>query len=136
MPDVPPLGQESPEKTHNAREAAELRLLEAGAVRLELANKEQLQKIDLRYAAIAAGGIVIAFMMIVIVWLLCKTFDAPMRFVNPLVGVAMIVAPIVSITAIVIAILVGAFRRFDEKDLENVAAVSTGAAGFASNGMR
>lgn len=136
MPDVPPLGPESPDRTHDARDAAELRLLEAGAFRLELANIEQQQKINVRRAAIVAGGIVVIVMIVLLIWLVQKSFWWKIQLVNPSVGVAMIVAPIVSVTAIVVAILVGAFRRFDEKDLENVAAVSAGAAGIASNGMK
>jgi hypothetical protein len=136
LQDVPPLGPDSPFDAHNPRNSAELRLLEAGALKLELANIEQQQKINVRRAAILAGGIVVIVMIALLIWFVQKSFWWKIQLVNPSVGVAMIVAPIVSITAIVVAVLVGAFRRFDEKDLENVAAVSSGAAGLASNGIR
>ncbi|MGA0543622.1 hypothetical protein [Neotabrizicola sp. VNH66] len=63
-----------------------------------------------------------------------NTFWGPFHFASGAFSVAMIVAPIASITAITAALFVGAFRKFDEKDLE---ALGNGAAGayntFRSN---
>ncbi len=55
-----------------------------------------------------------------------STFWGPFHFVSGAFAVAMIVAPIVSITAITVALFVGAFRKFDDKDLETL---GSGAAG-------
>ena len=40
-------------------------------------------------------------------------------------AVAMIVTPIISITTISVFLLIGAFRKFDEKDMSPSGAVST-----------
>lgn len=132
-PTVPPL-KTAPQQQANpaASEAAELRLLEAGALRLELANKEQQQKIYVRWAAISASVVVIVTMLVILICLIQKTFWGQFVFMNPAIGVAMIVAPITSVTAIVVAILVGAFRKFDEKDLDKFASGVSGVAGMAT----
>jgi hypothetical protein len=79
-----------------------------------------------------AGVVVIVTMLVILVCLIQKTFWGQFVFMNPAIGVAMIVAPITSVTAIVVAILVGAFRKFDEKDLDKFATGVSGVAGMAT----
>jgi hypothetical protein len=132
---VPPLKTPPQQQANSAaREAAELRYLNAEAEKRELANAEQKQKINIRRAAILAGIVVIVTMLVILVCLIRKTYWGQFVFMNPAIGVAMIVAPITSVTAIVVAILVGAFRKFDEKDLDKLASGVSGVAGLATTG--
>ena len=47
---------------------------------------------------------------------------------NAAVAIALIVVPIASITAIVIALLIGAFRKFDDKGIRSMGGGISGAA--------
>jgi ABC-type nickel/cobalt efflux system permease component RcnA len=124
---VPPL-IDSSEQGPSAQEIFEFRGLDSEHTARELANSETSQKIRIRWLAIFGAGLVIAAMLKILACLIDRAFWGPFQIVSPAVGVAMIVAPIVSVTAIIVAILVGAFRKFDEKDLEKVLNGSSGAA--------
>lgn len=122
MPDtVPPLPPE-PSQTDKTRkgEALEFELLEAEAALRRLARREVGQRLWLRWIAVACGVLVIAGMATMLGHLVHRVFWGPFAFAGSAFSVAMIVAPITSITAITVALFVGAFRRFDDKDLESL----------------
>lgn len=65
-----------------------------------------------------------------LVHLVHSVFWGPFVFVSPAFAVAMIVAPVVSITAITVSLFIGAFKKFDDKDLETIGNGAMGAAGM------
>lgn len=97
---------------------AELKLLESEAKSKTLNNSEIHQRIWLRWGAVTAACIVIVAMALVMMHLVHKTFWGPFSFTGTAFKVAMVVAPIASITTITVSLLVGAFRNFDDKDME------------------
>lgn len=102
------------------REKLEFRLLESDARLQEHRNREAGQRYWLRWIAAVVGVVVIVLMVALLSHLTHKVFWGPVLLVNRAFSVAMIVAPITSITAITVALFVGAFRRFEEKDVETV----------------
>jgi len=113
------------------REKLEFELLEAEAKLKRLANREIGQRFIIKWIAIVTGWLVILGMAALLVHFFHKAFWGSFLFVSPSFAVAMIVAPVASITAITVAIFVGAFRRFEDKDLERLGnSVSTGAGMF------
>ena len=125
--DIPPLDP-SPSTTNRSAdyELLELRLLRMEAENQELKRREYGQRHTIRWIAVITGLMVIFGMGAVLTHLVHSTFWGPFHFASGAFAVAMIVAPIASITAITVALFVGAFRRFDEKDLETM---GNGAAG-------
>lgn len=107
-------------------ERLEFELLETDRALRTLQKREAGQRYWLRWIAAGTGIIVILGMAGVLTHLVHSTFWGPFHFANGAFSVAMIVAPIASITAITVALFVGAFRKFDEKDLETM---GNGAAG-------
>jgi hypothetical protein len=117
--DIPPLDPSS--STNNRSEdyeRLELRLLRMEAENQELKRREYGQRHTIRWIAVVTGILVIVGMGAVLTHLVHRTFWGPFHFASGSFAVAMIVAPIASITAITVALFVGAFRKFDEKDLE------------------
>ena len=98
------------------RERLELRLLEAEALLKEHGNREAGQRFWLKWFAVGTGAIVVTAMACLLTHLVHMVFWGPILLVGSAFSVAMIVAPIASITTITVAIFVGAFRRFDDKD--------------------
>lgn len=101
------------------------RTLELERALRNLQKREIGQRYWLRWIAVAMGVAVIGGMAFSLAHLFHQTFIGPFHFCRPAFSVAMIVAPIASITAITVAIFVGAFRKFDDKDVE---AMGNGAA--------
>lgn len=108
-------------------ERLEFELLETDRALRTLQKREAGQRYWLRWIAAGTGIIVIVGMAGVLTHLVHSTFWGPFHFASGAFSVAMIVAPIASITAITVALFVGAFRKFDEKDLETL---GNGAAGI------
>lgn len=102
------------------REHLEFELLETDRALRNLLEREVGQRYWLRWIAVVTGVAVIAGMAYALAHLLHNTFIGPFHFASSAFSVAMIVAPIASITAITVALFVGAFRKFDDKDLEVV----------------
>lgn len=125
--DIPPL---DPSPTANNRSAdyelLELRLLQMEAENQDLKRREYGQRRTIRWIAVFTGIFVIGGMGAVLTHLVHSTFWGPFHFASGAFSVAMIVAPIASITAITVALFVGAFRKFDEKDLETLGNGATG----------
>ncbi|NTG12687.1 hypothetical protein G6L05_02860 [Agrobacterium rhizogenes] len=94
--------------------------LSSEALHRDLLISEVRQRIRVRYFAvgIALGGIL--FMAVAMAHAAHHYFWGPMVLIPPVVAIAMFVAPIVSITTITIMLLVGAFRRFKDDDMDNI----------------
>lgn len=116
------------------REEAELKLLEAEASLRKLVQREIGQRYIIKWVALVAGCIVIIGMTAVLWHLVHSAFWGPFMVVNSAFSVAMIVTPILSITTITVALFVGAFRKFEEKDLEVAGSGIVGVANFARSG--
>ena len=125
---IPPL---EPAPATNSRsadfDALELRLLRIEAENQELKRREYGQRHKIRWIAVAAGILVIAGMGAVLTHLVHSTFWGPFHFASGAFAVAMIAAPIASISAITVALFVGAFRRFDDEDLKAMGNSAAGA---------
>lgn len=106
-------------------ERLEFELLETDRALRVLQKREAGQRYWLRWIAVFTGILVIAGMSAVLTHLVHRTFWGPFHFASGAFSVAMIVAPIASITAITVALFVGAFRKFDDRDMETI---GTGAA--------
>lgn len=106
-------------KVGRAQNNIEFQLLQAEAdLRTHSAN-EIRQRIRIKRTALWVGILVIACMACLLYHLLHHAIEKPDLLENAAFSVAIIVAPITSITTISIALLFGAFRRFDEKDIDN-----------------
>ncbi|MBA98008.1 MAG: hypothetical protein COB29_09945 [Sulfitobacter sp.] len=134
MPDdIPPI---DPDLIHDGssqyagREELEFELLEAEASLKRLAHRELGQRYIIKWVAVSTGVIVILGMSGALWHMVHSVIWGPFVFANAAFSVAMIVAPITSITAITVALFVGAFRKFEEKDLEVVGSGVAGAANF------
>jgi hypothetical protein len=97
-----------------------LELLETDRALRTLQKREAGQRYWLRWIAVFTGILVIGGMSAVLTHLVHRTFWGPFHFASGAFSVAMIVAPIASITAITVALFVGAFRKFDDKDFETI----------------
>ena len=138
MPDdIPPYDPDlSPNPTtHNARrEELEFELLEAESSLKRLAHREIGQRYIIKWVAVITGVIVILGMAGALWHMLHSVFWGPIIFANAALTVSMIVAPITSITTITVALFVGAFRKFEEKDLDTMGSGVAGAANFMRGG--
>ena len=101
-------------------ERLEFELLETDRTLRSLQKREAGQRYWLRWIAVVTGILVIGGMSAVLTHLVHRTFWGPFHFASGAFSVAMIVAPIASITAITVALFVGAFRKFDDKDFETI----------------
>jgi NADH:ubiquinone oxidoreductase subunit K len=101
-------------------EELELRLLSTEARIREAEAREKSQRYWLRWLAPVMGILVIVGMECLLRHMLHNVFWGPFHRGSGAFLVAMIVAPIASITAITIALFVGAFRKFEEKDVESI----------------
>lgn len=123
---VPP----SEDPGNGRREDVEFELLEAERAIRKLLTREAGQRYWLRWIAVGAGCLVI-FGMASLLWHLAHSvFWGPVVLVGPAYSVAMLVAPILSITTITVALFVGAFRKFDDKDIDTMSNGISGAASF------
>ncbi|WP_035197791.1 hypothetical protein [Agrobacterium tumefaciens] len=99
-----------------------------------LLHHEVLQRILMRYAAIFVAMTVIGTMAWFALYVLSIYFVGPIVLVPATVAVALFVAPIVSISAVTIMLLLGAFRRFKDDDIEQVNAQAIIEAAKAATG--
>ena len=76
--------------------------------------------IAIKYAAVSIGAIVVLVFFSVLGFAFWHAIWIPTGFGidNVAVAIALIVAPITSITAVVIALFIGAFRKYNEKDIQ------------------
>lgn len=78
------------------------------------------QRIFVRYAAVVVSCIVIALMVGIDLYAAHRYFWGHFILVPTAAVIAMFVAPIVAISTITIMLLIGAFRRFKDDDMDNV----------------
>ena len=96
------------------------RELSAEAKYRALLITEIRQRIIVRYAAVAVSCIVIVLMVVVALYAAHRYFWGHFILVPTAAVIAMFVAPIVAISTITIMLLIGAFRRFKDDDIDNV----------------
>ena len=131
MPEnIPPIDDTPSTDSSRLLERAELEALDAESKLRTLAHLEIGQRYRIKWIALITALSVIIGMSFLMGHLIHHVFRGPFMFVNAAFSVAMLAAPILSITTITVALLVGAFRKFEEKDLEN--AGSTMAAGIST----
>lgn len=134
MAEIPPNAADVVPPSSFRNEELEFELLEAERALRKLLTREAGQRYWLRWIAVGLGIVVVLGMAYTLAHLLHHTFIGPFHFASPAFSVAMVVAPITSITAITVALFVGAFRRFEEKDLETMGNGVAGAANFMRGG--
>ena len=120
IPSVDPDMTPSDASRDARREELEFELLEAEAALKRHASRDHGQRYLIKWIAVVSGVFVIIGMALALTHLVHKVFWGPFIFASPAFTVAMIVAPIISITTITVALFVGAFRRFEDKDLESI----------------
>lgn len=101
-------------------EEREYLALEAEAAFYSQRNRSETQKYVIKWVAVATGILVIFGMAGMLAHLVHRVFWGPFAFVSPAFAVAMIAAPVASITTITVSLFVGAFRKFEDKDAETV----------------
>ena len=101
-------------------EEREYLALEAEATFYRQRNRSETQKYAIKWVAVATGIFVIFGMSGMLAHLAHSVFWGPFSFVSPAFSVAIIAAPVASITTITVSLFVGAFRRFEDKDAETV----------------
>ena len=111
------------------RDELEFRLLESEARLKELAHREVSQRYWLRWIAVCVGLITVACMGFTLMHLVHRTFWGPFHFTSSAFAVTMIAAPIFSITSIAVALFVGAFKKFDDSDVEKIGQGAVGLMG-------
>lgn len=133
VPSVDAQRTEQGPTTPNRREELELELLDAEAKLRNLANREIGQRYAIKWIAVVATIVAIIGMGLLL-WHVSHYLFSPSGLqTHPSVAVAILVAPIVSITTITITLFIGAFRRFESNDLDIVGQTVNGAALAARN---
>ncbi|CDM57214.1 hypothetical protein [Rhizobium favelukesii] len=92
----------------------------------DLLISEVRQRIRVRYWVVIIAMVAMFFMGVVLSHAAHHYFWGPVVIIPPAVAIAMFVGPIISITTITIVLLVGAFRRFKDDDMDqiNVASIA------------
>ncbi len=106
---------------NKAREEHEFEFLKLSAGIKKLQHREIGQRYWLRWIAVVLGVFVILGMSAVLVHVVHQLLWRPFVFVSSPFSVALVAGPILSITSVTIALFVGAFRKFDEKDMDMAA---------------
>lgn len=106
--------------------------INAGELSLEAQHRDLLisevkQRIRVRYFTVAVALCAMIFMGLAMATASHHYFLGPFIVVPPAVAIAMFVAPIVSITTITIMLLIGAYRRFKDDDMDNINVASLAA---------
>ncbi len=122
--DIPPydpdLVSTSNERDSANKELLEFRALNAEADLNDLLKKEVGQRRALKWVAVGVGLGALFFMAFVLIGLVNKVIGGEPIFMGSAIGVAIIVAPITSITTITVAFFYGAFRKFEDKDIDAI----------------
>ncbi len=99
----------------------ELRILEAEAKLKKQTYLENVQRYWIKWIAVFTGLFVILGMAFALWYFVCIiTSPESPSTTNAAFTVAMIVAPVASMTVITVALFVGAFRKFEKEDPENM----------------
>ena len=102
----------------SSQDKTEFELLETERLLRKLQRREYGQRISLRWIAVATGLIVIVCMGLGLAHVMHSIGLYSYRPINASLYVALVVAPILSITSITVALFIGAFRRFEDRDLD------------------
>ncbi|OLP57941.1 hypothetical protein BJF93_13980 [Xaviernesmea oryzae] len=94
--------------------------LSAEALHRDLLISEVKQRIRVRYFTVGIAVTVIVFMAAAMMHAAHHYFWGAFVLIPPAVAIAMFVAPLVSITTVTIMLLIGAFRRFKDDDMDNI----------------
>jgi hypothetical protein len=114
-----------------SRDKLEADLLASEAKLLRLAGKEAGQRHVIRWIAVSTGLVVIAGMFGVLYHTLHMISWWPWLRPPSTFMIVIVAGPVASITTITVALFIGAFRKFEEKDAESAAnGVSTGIGWF------
>ena len=106
----------------------EQRTLQAEVALLENKVAENNQRVVLRWVAAFVGIATIVFMAATLWHAHHSLHLRPFLTTSPAYAVAFVVAPILSITTIVIALLIGAFPRFKDGDMKDASSGALAAA--------
>lgn len=113
--------------SNREREKLELRLLTAEASLMEISAKEAGQRHLIRWIAVLTGLVVIVVMFSLVGHALHRINWWPVFRPSTAFMIVIVVGPVASITTITIALFIGAFRKFEDKDTERAAdGVTTG----------
>ena len=115
-------------------EGIELRKLDAEVKLIEAKAGEYRQRFIVRWVTVAIGVIVVVAMFVVLIHLSHSSIRGYLAPSSASFMVAIVVAPILSITTVTVAMFVGAFRKFDEGDLEKAGNGVTGIASVLKSG--
>ena len=87
--------------------------------------RETEQRIQIRQLVLIIAVFVLLFMAYIAVHGMFKAMLGPFLTVPSTYAIALIVAPLASITTISVALLVGAFRRFKQSDADAIPGLAT-----------
>ena len=96
-----------------------------------LRQREIGQQLIVRWIAVITGAAVMLFMAFIFAYHL---FYQPLLPIHADFSWVMIVVPATSLTVIATALLIAAFRRFEDKDLETARSATAAASEFSGNG--
>lgn len=120
VPEVDQIFQGHETSNQGIRESFELRKLDAESKGLENINRDAEQRLRFRTYAMGTSLALITGFLALLIHVICELLPSQSAS-SPSLQVAAFVAPIVSITAITITLLAGAFRGFRENDGKNAA---------------
>ena len=92
------------------------------------------QKRALKSTAVVVGCAVSVFMALMLLGALFHMTDSKFSDIEAPVAVAIVAGPMISITSVTIFLLIGVFRKFDEKDFDALANTLSKAAKTGSTG--
>lgn len=114
---------------NSGRERFEFELLETEVSLRKLLRREASQRYAIRWLAVAAGVSVIIGMAVFLCCIVSNVMWGSFVFTNSAFSVTVVAAPVLSITTITVAFFVGAFRKFEDKDIETM---GNGVSGLAN----
>lgn len=120
---IPSVDPDLNPQSNNDREKLEFELLELETAIQKLNKREVGQRYFIKWIAVISGILITCCMFLMMWHLVHAAFWGPFAFASSAFTVAMVVAPIFSVTTITVALFVGAFGRFKEKDMENLGKV-------------
>jgi hypothetical protein len=125
QPPPPPQQLTDPVAAMQARisaleEAAEAGKLDSESKYRGLLISEVNQRIRMRYAVSILATLVILAMAGYAAHAVHHYFVGPFVLISPSLAIVLFLAPVTSVTAITISLLVGVFRRFKDDDIEKI----------------
>jgi len=128
MIEVPTSRKQSGTNVPSPEERIETEILKHDEKLREISTREALQRHWIRLFSIIVCGVVLIGMGVILFFASWKIFLSPNLEISMAYTVAIFIAPIVSVTAITIALLIAAFRKFrNEDETSGVSAVASAA---------